>query len=656
MLLGALAIELLVAGWWRWPWTIAPIETGFDYGSGHVAVVSENWRRNGALRQHFLPVMSTDPDLPEWPFRTLFSQEYSSVPPLAFILHWAASSLLPRADRVLLAKLLAQALIATSVLASAALLAPAFDAWPIFVGLSFLVSGVPYLLWFSNGYFAVNVGLAAQLVLVGWCAEALASGLETSGTRPVHGAAYAAAGGVVAFLGAFADYIPVAANATAVAGLACLAIAARRRPAARRFAWQAATAVAVGTVTALAATVVLYSRQMGLDRYRAAIATRVDQRSGDAPVLQHLDVIRRQMFTAWPAPMLVALASMLVAVIIWSAVMLLRRPSEPGARFGAVVLFALGVAALPSLGFHYRAMNYVSLHWWFAGTWTIMFAVALSAFVDIIQRSYPAAARPFSAALVAILVAANVAFTAAQAVFDETHSNVVRLYREIGRALPLDGLPLVITDVTAEWPGLFQDFPFATAYLRRPIVLRDRDGLLHVPGLTTTYEGKPLNMGGEDVAEKLQRRGGDVYIAYDPDARRCAGPDVPLTIPRGAPSLALCRAQASLLVDRPVAVLGDLSPEYVCSAPPLAPTSLHVVANQHGRVTVAWAPSATRRASYVLEVGRAPGESGALVESLGRATEFTAGGVNAGRYFVRVRGRNSCGTGPSSNELVVDVK
>jgi hypothetical protein len=61
-------------------------------------------------------------------------------------------------------------------------------------------------------------------------------------------------------------------------------------------------------------------------------------------------------------------------------------------------------------------------------------------------------------------------------------------------------------------------------------------------------------------------------------------------------------------------------------------------------------------ASYVLEVGRAPGESGALVASLGAANDFTAGSVNAGRYFVRVRGRNSCGTGPLSNELVVEVK
>ena len=179
-LLLALTVELLVAGWWRWPWTVAAIETGFDYGSGHVAVVSENWRRAGALRQHFLPVMSTDRSLPEWPYRTEFSQEYFSVPPLAFILHYGATRAFPRIEPVLLAKLVAQALTCASVLAAAALLAGVFDAWSIFIGLSFLISGVPFLLWFANGYFALNVGLAVQLVLVAWCADVMARSLGLS--------------------------------------------------------------------------------------------------------------------------------------------------------------------------------------------------------------------------------------------------------------------------------------------------------------------------------------------------------------------------------------------------------------------------------------------------------------------------------------------
>src|SRR5262249_8116305 len=161
-----LSAELVLAGWWRWPWTRAAIETGFEYGSGHVAVVSENWRRAGALRQHFLPVMSTDRELPEWPYRTLYSQEYYSVPPLAFMLASGGVLMVPGVEPVLLAELVAQALIAASVLVSAAMLAAVFDPWAIFIGLSFLITGVPFLLWYANGYFAVNVGLAAQLVLV----------------------------------------------------------------------------------------------------------------------------------------------------------------------------------------------------------------------------------------------------------------------------------------------------------------------------------------------------------------------------------------------------------------------------------------------------------------------------------------------------------
>src|SRR5438552_879152 len=171
-LIAILCIELLLAGWWRWPWTIAPIQTAFDFGTGHATVVSERWRRTGALHEHFLPVMSIDPELPEWPYRTAFSQEYSSVPPLAFILHYAAMRALPAVEPVLLGKLLAQALIAGSVLIAAWLLYGVFGFWPTLVSLSFLISGVPCLLWFANGYFAVNVSLATQLVLTAWCAAA----------------------------------------------------------------------------------------------------------------------------------------------------------------------------------------------------------------------------------------------------------------------------------------------------------------------------------------------------------------------------------------------------------------------------------------------------------------------------------------------------
>lgn len=663
-LLVALAIELLLAGWWRWPWTTAAIETGFDYGSGHVAVVSENWRRAGALAQHFLPVMSTDRDLPEWPYRTLFSQEYYSVPPLAFMLHYAATRILPGVEPVLLAKLLAQAVIAASVLGAAALLAVVFDRFAIFAGMSFLISGVPYLLWYSNGYFAVNVGQAVQLVLAGWCAQAMWRGLaaddagagadRVSGVVP--GAADVVLGGGLAFLGAFADYMPLAANATAFIGLVALAWSAKL-PAARRFGWQAAAAVAIGSIAAVATTVVLYGRQMGFERYRFALTERISERSGDAPLVEHFDVIGRQMLLAWPVPLLAVVGAMVAIASIWSVVALVRRPSPIGLPHAVAALFALAVSAVPSLGFHYRAINYVRLHWWFTGTWTIALAVGTIACVDFIRRRFPGAHLNFAtAALVAAIVATNVRFAAAKTVVDTTHSEAVRLYRSLGDQLPHDGLPLLVTDITSEWPGLFEDFPFATAYLRRPVLLRDADGRIRLPVLQGAYDGKPLVMGGEEASERLRRRGGDLYIAYDPAARRCQAVEVPVRDAGSATPIAVCRASARQLVDEPLSVLGPVNPDYVCSAPPLPPANLHVISNRGGTVAIAWSRSATSRAGYILEVGRAAGQSGALVASLGRATDFTAHDVLPGAYFVRVRGHNRCGSGAASNELAVVVR
>ena len=259
----------------------------------------------------------------------------------------------------------------------------------------------------------------------------------------------------------------------------------------------------------------------------------------------------------------------------------------------------------------------------------------------------------FTAALVAAIIATNVRFAAAKTVVDSTHSEAVRLYRSLGGQLPDDGLPLLVTDITSEWPGLFEDFPFATAYLRRPIVLRDADGRLRLPVLQGTYEGRPLVMGGEEASDRLRRRGGDLYIAYDPDARRCRAADVPVQATGGATPIAVCRASARALVDDPVSVLGPVNPGYVCSAPPLPPADLHLVSNRGGTVAIAWSRSMTSRAGYILEVGRAPGQSGALVASLGRATDFTAHDVLPGTYFVRVRGHNRCGSGAPSNELAV---
>ncbi len=655
-----LCVELLLAGWWRWPWTMAPIQTAFDYGTGHATVVSERWRRSGALRQHFLPVMSIDSELPEWPYRSASSQDYSSVPPLAFILHYAATRALPSVEPVLLGKLLAQTLIVVSVLIAAWLLYGVFGFWPTLVGLSFLISGVPFMLWFANGYFAVNVSLAAQLVLTAWCAAiSFASISDRHGERlPAPGRSFAV-GAAIAFGGAFADYVPVFANGMACVVLVTLAaLRWRERPAGRRPLLASAAGMATGTAVAGGATVVLYSLQMGFSRYRDAIAERIAIRTGHAPVAEHFDVIRRQMLLAWPRGILIILAAMLVVVASWCVITIAMRRDRESSDLALVALVALALGLGPTFIFQYRAVNYISIHWWFSGTWVVGWAATLCAFMALMER-LAGARRRWSLALsgfpLVVVVGANVGFARAQSAVDPRLDSV-RLYQALGRDLPADGAPLVVTDVTIHTPDLFEDFPYATAYLRRPVLLREPDGGIRLPAAEEPYNGRRMRFGGEDVRELLYRRGGDVYVAYDPDARSCRATDVP------APAtghqlvpMRVCRTAAGDLVQHPDAVLGPLKDDYACTAPPSPPGNLRVVSNERRVVELAWTAAAGRRTLQVLEAGSAPGRADILVKDVEWATTYTTA-AHPGTYYARVRGRNLCGTGGASNELTVVVE
>jgi hypothetical protein len=344
---------------------------------------------------------------------------------------------------------------------------------------------------------------------------------------------------------------------------------------------------------------------------------------------------------------------MLLVVIVWCAVALARADGPTQSRAG-IVLMALAISIVPSLYFHYSAVNYVRIHWWFAGTWEIGWAIAICAFVWIVGRQTRAAAACGLAMLV-LVVAANVRFASSQSVIDTGRAEAVELYRSLGRDLPRDDLPLVVTDLTIDRPGLFEDFPYATAYLRRPVLVREPHAEIRLPAADDVYDGKPLRLGGEDARERLLRHGGDVYVAYDPDARRCYSADVPLGAWHQSIPINVCRTSAAALVQRPDAVLGPLSAVYPCGDPPVPPAALHVVSNSHGVVVVSWTASVTRRASYVLEAGRMPGQTDALTTPVGRFTHFTATQVQPGTYYVRVRGVNTCGTGAASNELIVTV-
>jgi hypothetical protein len=85
--------------------------------------------------------------------------------------------------------------------------------------------------------------------------------------------------------------------------------------------------------------------------------------------------------------------------------------------------------------------------------------------------------------------------------------------------------------------------------------------------------------------------------------------------------------------------------------PPEAPT---LSASVSGRtVTFGWTP-VSGATSYVLDVGTTPGGSGALATATA-LTSHTWSDVSAGSYYARVRAKNTCGSGGTSNDATFAV-
>jgi Fibronectin type III domain/Uncharacterized protein conserved in bacteria (DUF2135) len=92
-----------------------------------------------------------------------------------------------------------------------------------------------------------------------------------------------------------------------------------------------------------------------------------------------------------------------------------------------------------------------------------------------------------------------------------------------------------------------------------------------------------------------------------------------------------------------------------CSGPPAAPTNLaaQITGNQ---VTLTWAPSGGNAASsYIVEAGSSSGQSNVVVFDTGNAASTLGATAPNGTYYVRLRGRNACGAGAASNEVIVSV-
>jgi hypothetical protein len=95
-----------------------------------------------------------------------------------------------------------------------------------------------------------------------------------------------------------------------------------------------------------------------------------------------------------------------------------------------------------------------------------------------------------------------------------------------------------------------------------------------------------------------------------------------------------------------------------CTAPPDAPGTPTVAANSGGTVRLEWTPSAQPVAVYLVEVGSRPGAADMPPRESRDTTHpsVIARRVPPGTYYVRVRGRNRCGDGPSSSETAVTIR
>ncbi len=72
-------------------------------------------------------------------------------------------------------------------------------------------------------------------------------------------------------------------------------------------------------------------------------------------------------------------------------------------------------------------------------------------------------------------------------------------------------------------------------------------------------------------------------------------------------------------------------------------------------VILTWSAASGSPTSYVVEAGSGPGLANLANSDLGATLSYTAQNVARGTYYVRMRAKNACGEGASSNEVLVRV-
>jgi hypothetical protein len=503
------------------------------------------------MARHFIPSRSIDQHLPEWGYRDVFWRDYLSQPPLSWMLHYWASRAFDRVDPIVVGKVLAQVMTAAGVLVAAPFLEVAFGFGAALAGLSFVIWSYPFLVWFIDGYYSTTPAMLCQLVLASWGAAFFTRTLSRN--APDDGSRIRARDVLIAsslaYIGTLSEWVALFGNAVAFGAFAVLgaALLAGRQKARAWKAFAVAAAIGAGSAAAEVTTVVLYGTRLGFDFYFRGFMDRVSERTGDTPIGPYTRVLIRQLETAWPRPMLIVMTVMLVIAAAYAVVRLVREGRDAARGDGVLLLLAVVLGFGSGVTYCYRLTNLVTIHWWFTGTWVVGWAMTICAFAYVVKmmvgrwsgsRAASAGYPVFCAVLWAGVCGWNLSFVDLKPPSGAASHDI---YRSLAGLLPRDDAPLVVADM----PGLFGEYPFPTAYLRRPIVRFEPPG--RFMKLATE----------EDAGPALLARGGFAYLVYDPWQHRCAHEDA---TPRGWSALvplAICRVPVERLVRDTAGLFGE---------------------------------------------------------------------------------------------------
>lgn len=164
----------------------------------------------------------------------------------------------------------------------------------------------------------------------------------------------------------------------------------------------------------------------------------------------------------------------------------------------------------------------------------------------------------------------------------------------------------------------------------------------------------PFSVGYTDVAHRFH----DV-MSYGTGCTNCVGLlefSNPLNTYNGSP-VGTDSQDAARTINITRSIVANYRSAAGALTAPGAPSALVATASGSSIVLTWTAPAGGGASAYTIEAGSAPGLANlANFSTNSAAATFSASGVGAGTYYVRVRATNAAGTSPPSNEAVLVVR